>query len=103
MYLALELIILPIQLSHVQPWKGPLTYIKKATIITTSTITKDYLKRQSGDPIQSNLIDRTFAHLGIAPQNTNWIHFGEVNLTSDSIRKQFMEYLPQLYINGQND
>ena len=50
-------------------------------------ITKDYSKKQSSDPIQSNLINRTFADLGIDPKNTNWIHFGEVNLISDSIRK----------------
>ncbi|WP_057766636.1 NAD(P)H-dependent oxidoreductase [Companilactobacillus tucceti] len=85
-----------------QPWRGLLTYIKKATVITTSTITKDYLKNQSGDPIQGNLINRTFDDLGINPQNTNWIHFGEVNLTTDEVRKKFLKDLPKLYENGQN-
>ena len=33
-------------------WRGLLTYINKATIITTATITKDYLRHESGDPIQ---------------------------------------------------
>lgn len=84
-----------------QPWKGLLTYISKTTVITTSTITKDYLINQSGNPIQGNLINRTFADLGIDPQKTNWIHFGEVNLTSDSVRQEFLNDLPQLYLDGQ--
>ncbi|WP_125711949.1 NAD(P)H-dependent oxidoreductase [Companilactobacillus kedongensis] len=82
-----------------QPWKGLLTYISKATVITTSTITKEYLINKSGNPIQGNLINRTFADLGINPQNTNWIHFGKVNLTTDSVRKQFLNNLPELYLN----
>lgn len=84
-------------------WRGLLTYINKATIITTATITKDYLRHESGDPIQSNLINRTFADIGIDPAKTSWIHFGKVNLTTDRVRKQFLTDLPELYRNGQID
>lgn len=82
-------------------WRGLLTYINQATIITTATITKDYLRHKSGDPIQSNLIGRTFADIGIAPAKTNWIHFGEVNLTTDAVRQQFLADLPALYRDSQ--
>lgn len=82
-------------------WRGLLTYINKATVITTATLTKDYLRQQSGDPIQGNLINRTLADIGIDPTKTNWIHFGEVNLTTDDVRKQFLTDLPELYRNGQ--
>lgn len=81
-------------------WRGLLTYINKATVITTSTVTKAYLQQQAGDPIQSNLINRTIADLGIDPSKTNWIHFGEVNLTTDKVRKQFLADLPGLYRDG---
>lgn len=81
-------------------WRGLLTYINKATVITTSTVPKDYLQQQAGDPIQGNLINRTIADLGIDPSKTNWIHFGEVNLTTDKVRKQFLADLPNLYRDG---
>lgn len=84
-------------------WRGLLTYIKKATVITTATITKDYLRHESGDPIQGNLINRTFADIGIDPAKTNWIHFGKVNLTTNEVRQQFLANLPELYRNGQPD
>jgi putative NADPH-quinone reductase len=84
-------------------WQGLLTYIKKATVITTATITKDYLRHESGDPIQGNLINRTFADIGINPAKTNWIHFGRVNLTTDAARNQFLKDLPVLYRDGQQD
>lgn len=84
-------------------WRGLLTYINKATVITTATITKDYLRHESGDPIQGNLINRTFSDIGIDPAKTNWIHFGKVNLTTDNVRKQFLADLPELYRNGQQD
>lgn len=84
-------------------WNGLLTYIQKATVITTATITKNYLRHESGDPIQGNLINRTFADIGIAPAKTNWIHFGEVNLTTDAVRQQFLADLPALYRDGQPD
>ncbi|WP_225048608.1 NAD(P)H-dependent oxidoreductase [Lacticaseibacillus kribbianus] len=84
-------------------WRGLLTNITKAAVITTATITKDYLRHESGDPIQGNLINRVFADLGIAPAKTNWIHFGEVNLTTDAVRRQFLADLPELYRTGQPD
>jgi len=83
-------------------WHGLLTYIQKATVITTATLTKDYLKKESGDPIQGNLINRVFTDIGIDPNQTNWIHLGEANTTSDDIRQQFLTDLPQLYLHGQD-
>jgi len=83
-------------------WHGLLTYIQKATVITTATLTKDYLKKESGDPIQGNLINRVFTDIGIDPNQTNWIHLGEANTTSDAVRQQFLTDLPQLYLHGQD-
>jgi len=80
-------------------WKGLLSYIKKVTVITTSTVTKEYLIDHSGDPIQAVFINRTLNDMGIVPQKVNWIHFGEVNTTSDSKRNQFLDELPDLYLN----
>ncbi|WP_125588356.1 NAD(P)H-dependent oxidoreductase [Companilactobacillus jidongensis] len=80
-------------------WRGLLTYIKKATVITTSTVTKDYLKTESGDPIQSVLINRTLSDIGIDPQNNKWIHFGQVNVTTDEARNNFLNNLPTMYEN----
>ncbi len=83
-------------------WRGLLTYIKHATVITTATLTKDYLRQESGDPIQGNLINRVFADIGISPQVTHWIHFGKVNLTTEVVRQQFLADLPQLIDHGQD-
>lgn len=80
-------------------WTGLLNNIKKSTVITTSTITKDYLVNQSGNPIQGVFINRTLADMGIDPQTNNWIHFGEVNLTTDKVRADFLNELPKLYEN----
>lgn len=82
-------------------WRGLLTYINQATVITTATITKNDLMTTSGDPIQGNLINRVFADIGIIPANTNWIHFGEANITTDAVRQQFLADLPELYVHGQ--
>ncbi|KRN99921.1 NAD(P)H-dependent oxidoreductase [Companilactobacillus kimchiensis] len=78
-------------------WKGLLTYIKRVTVITTSTVTKSYLQNECGDPIQGVFINRTLADLGITPQNVKWIHFGEVNTTTDKEREKFLEDLPKMY------
>lgn len=78
-------------------WKGLLTYIKQATVITTSTVTKDYLVEECGNPIQGVFINRTLADLGIDPKTVNWIHFGEVNTTSDENRENFLNSLADLY------
>ncbi|WP_125568392.1 NAD(P)H-dependent oxidoreductase [Companilactobacillus insicii] len=80
-------------------WKGLLTYIKKATVITTSTVTKEYLQKESGDPIQGVFINRTLADMGIDPHINNWIHFGKVNITTDEARQKFLKDLPNLYDN----
>lgn len=82
-------------------WRGLLTYIHKATVITTATYSKAYFQQHSGDPIQSNLIDRTFADIGIDPQKSQWIHLGEANTTTDAVRHRFLVDLPDLYLHGQ--
>ncbi|WP_125761620.1 NAD(P)H-dependent oxidoreductase [Companilactobacillus hulinensis] len=78
-------------------WSGLLTYIKKATVITTSTVTKDYLITESGDPIQGVFIDRTLSDMGIDPQINKWIHFGKVNVTTDQARNEFLHNLSIIY------
>jgi len=74
---------------------GLLDHIKKVTVITTSTVTQDELIHDAGDPIQGVLINRVFSDLTFGP--TNWIHFGEVNLTTDAKRGEFLHNLPNLY------
>jgi len=81
-------------------WKGLLTNIKEVTIVTTSTVTKEYLETKCGDPIQKVMINRTLTDLGIEPANCNWIHFGEVNTTTDEVREKFLDDLPELYANN---
>lgn len=80
-------------------WEGLLTYIKKVTVITTSTVTKSYLQNECGDPIQGVFINRTLVDLGIDAKNVNWIHFGEVTTTSDEARDKFLDDIPLLYKN----
>lgn len=80
-------------------WKGLLTYIKKVTVITTSTVTKEYLEKDCGDPIENVFINRTLVDLGIEAKNVNWIHFGQVNKTSDEAREEFLDNIPELYNN----
>ena len=71
-------------------WKGLLTHIKRVTVVTTSTTTKEYLINNCGDPIQSVFINRTLADVGLNPANTTWIHFGQVNVTTDEARQKFL-------------
>ncbi|MFH5810154.1 NAD(P)H-dependent oxidoreductase [Companilactobacillus sp. FL22-1] len=78
-------------------WKGLLTYIDRVTVITTSTVTKSYLEKECGDPIQAVFIGRTLKDLGIDPQKVDWIHFGEVNTTTDQKRDEFLDSLPERY------
>jgi len=78
-------------------WKGLLTNIQSVTVITTSTVQKSFLVNDCGDPIQNIFIDRTLADLGIDPQNVKWIHFDQVNTTTDAKRHEFLDNLPNLY------
>ncbi|MGQ4668278.1 NAD(P)H-dependent oxidoreductase [Metabacillus halosaccharovorans] len=75
--------------------KGLLTNIEKTTVITTSTTDKDYIESEGGNAIQGVFIYRTFADLGIKNDYTKWIHFSEVNLTTDGKRKQFLREITQ--------
>ncbi|WP_334331855.1 NAD(P)H-dependent oxidoreductase [Companilactobacillus sp. HBUAS59544] len=78
-------------------WQGLLTNIKKVTVITTSTITKDYLVKECGDPIQGVFINRTLADMGLDAKHSNWIHFGQVNTTTDEKRNEFLDNVVKLY------
>lgn len=80
-------------------WKGLLDYIKKVTVITTSTVSKQYLIDDCGDPVQGVFIDRTLADIGIDPKDVNWIHFGEATTTTEANREKFLNELPALYEN----
>lgn len=81
-------------------WKGLLDYIKKVTVITTSTVSKQYLIDDCGDPVQGVFIDRTLADIGIDPKDVNWIHFGEATTTTEANREKFLNELPALYENN---
>lgn len=83
-------------------WQGLLTNIKKTTVISTSTVTKEYLINDCGDPIQGVFINRTLVDLGIPAEKTNWIHYGKVDLTPESEHIEFLNELPKLYESGQN-
>jgi Putative NADPH-quinone reductase (modulator of drug activity B) len=80
-------------------WKGLLSYIKRVTVITTSTVTKEYLQKESGNPIENVFINRTLVDLGIDAKNVNWIHFGQVNTTTNEAREKFLDDIPELYAN----
>ncbi|MEK5335490.1 NAD(P)H-dependent oxidoreductase [Bacillus sp. FSL M8-0166] len=75
--------------------KGLLTNIKKTTVISTSTTDKDYIESEGGNAIQSVFINRTLADLGIKNEDTKWIHFSGVNLTTDEKRKVFLNEISQ--------
>ncbi|PWG00412.1 NAD(P)H-dependent oxidoreductase [Levilactobacillus bambusae] len=83
--------------AYEEPWRGLLANIQRTTVISTATVTKDYLTTEAGDPIQGVLINRVFADLGIDPKTTRWIHLGEANVTTDAVRNKFLRELPELY------
>lgn len=78
-------------------WQGLLTNIKHVTVITTATLTKQQLIQESGNAIQSTLLDTTINALGIDSKQTRWIHFGEANITTDAARQEFLQELPKIY------
>lgn len=78
-------------------WKGLLTHIKRVTVVTTSTTTKDYLVEKCGDPIQSVFINRTLLDIGLNPDTATWIHFGQVNVVTDEMRQKFLIDLIEKY------
>ncbi|MFD1485341.1 NAD(P)H-dependent oxidoreductase [Lacticaseibacillus baoqingensis] len=82
-------------------WRGLLPTITKASVITTAGETKAELQARPGDPIQTTLINGTFADIGIAPGNCQWLHFGRTGSVTDTARQQFLAALPQLYQQGQ--
>lgn len=64
-------------------------------MISTSTTDKDYIESEGGNAIQSVFINRTLADLGIKNEDTKWIHFSRVNLTTDEKRKVFLNEISQ--------
>lgn len=71
-------------------WTGLLTNIKKVTVITTASMTKEILKA-SGDPIQGLFINGTLGSVGITPDKVTWLHFGNVETASPDEHTAFLE------------
>ncbi|AUI71909.1 NAD(P)H-dependent oxidoreductase [Companilactobacillus alimentarius] len=80
-------------------WKGLLTNIERAVVITTSATTKDYLVNNCGDPIQNVFIKRTLVDVGLNPKETRWIHVGKVNQISADERQKFLNNFIKQYEN----
>lgn len=78
-------------------WKGLMTYIKKITVITTSTVSRDYLMDACGDPVENVFIKRTLTDMGMNTENANWIHFGNINTSTEEEREEFLNNIPALY------
>ncbi|MFZ4453827.1 NAD(P)H-dependent oxidoreductase [Salibacterium aidingense] len=78
---------------------GLLTYIKKTSVITTSTAEKEYLVTEGGNAIQGVFIDRTLADIGLKNKETKWVHFPRVDLTTDHKRARFLKELPEKILN----
>ncbi len=76
-------------------WQGLLTNIKKATVVTTATYSKESLTTY-GDVIQGVFMNSTLRSVGIPIEKMKWIYFSEVNITTDERKKEFLEQLPAL-------
>lgn len=77
---------------------GLLTHITKTTVITTATVDKAYLQKGGGSGIEGMFINQILAELGIKNDQTTWLHFPEVNLTTDANRKAFLASLPEAIV-----
>ncbi len=64
-------------------------------MISTSTTDKDYIESEGGNAGQNVFINRTLADLGIKNEDTKWIHFSRVNLTTDEKRMIFLKEIAQ--------
>ena len=69
-------------------FKGLLTHIKKATVITTSQAPTWYIKWIMGNPIKSVFIRGTLHAIGI--KNVKWLNHGNTTGGSDESRKRFL-------------
>ena len=76
-------------------WKPLLTNIKKATVITSAPSPKEVLTK-AGNAVQGILIDSALVSVGIPRENMKWIHFADVNRTTETKRKEFLEEVPSL-------
>ncbi|NJE64396.1 hypothetical protein E0L10_09710 [Enterococcus durans] len=76
-------------------WQGLLTNIKKATVVTTATYSKESLTTY-GDVIQGVFMNSTLRSVGIPIEKMKWIYFSEVNITTNERKKEFLEQLPAL-------
>lgn len=77
-------------------WTPLLTHIKRTTVLTTSTATKEYLETIGGDAIQRVFIDGIFAHIGLKNDCTKWVHLGQANLTTDDERREFLASVTEI-------
>lgn len=76
-------------------WHALLTNIKKATLVTTAAYSKKELTKY-GDAIQGVFMNSTLSGIGIPMENMKWIHFSEVNRTTDESRKDFLKQVPAM-------
>lgn len=83
------------QEDHSGNWQPLLTHIKKATVVTTATYSKESLTKY-GDAIEGVLMNSTLNMVGIPKDHMKWIHFSEVNRTTDERRKAFLKELPEM-------
>lgn len=81
--------------SSIKYWQALLTYIEKTTVITTSTYSKESLT-EYGDAVEGVLMNSTLNGVGIPQKNMKWIHFSQVNRTTDERRKAFLKELPKM-------
>lgn len=76
-------------------WQSLLTHIEKTTVVTTATYSKEALT-EYGDAIEGIFMNSTLSGVGIPKENMKWIHFSEVNRTTDERRRAFLKDLPEL-------
>lgn len=69
--------------------KGLLIFIEKTTVITTSTIHTGYIETA----FVSTFVDGILNEIGLKNENTSWINFDQVNLTTDEKRKAYLNSL----------
>lgn len=73
---------------------GLLTHITKATIITTGDASEEYLREESGNYFEGVFIKRVLHDNGI--KHGTWLHCGDVTITSNAERHQFLEKVKKI-------
>ena len=64
-------------------------------MISTSTTDKNYIESEGGNAIQSVLLTELLLTWELKNEDTKWIHFSRVNLTTDEKRKVFLNEISQ--------